>query len=121
MFTFPITRGKIEARTKSHGRKKLEADVRHSGGLTIASGATSVTGTEPRIKGEGRKLRLTVKVASERIKLLKLSDVSWTGTALTATGTLAGEAAAGLTAAFPGSTLFTKGLPIGTTTTTPGT
>jgi hypothetical protein len=111
---FPITGGKVDART-------LAGSITHSGGLTLTKGSTSVTVSDFTIETAPAP-KLTALLGATRFDLvtLDLSAVKTTvsGRTVTAdpvTAKLTKAAADGLNQAF-GTTAFAEGLTIGTAT-----
>ncbi|HSD78440.1 MAG TPA: hypothetical protein VLA98_13595, partial [Solirubrobacteraceae bacterium] len=112
---FPITEGKLNART-------LAGSIEHAGGLTLSKGATSVTVRDFVIE-TAPVAKLTADLGGQRVDLLAL-DLSQIGTPSLAGGVatvsnvvakLTDGAAAALNGAF-GTTAFAGGLTIGTAT-----
>jgi hypothetical protein len=111
---FPITEGKVNART-------LAGSISHSGGLTFSAGATSVTVTDFVIETAPAP-KLTAALGGARVDLLTLDlgglnrkvdgrDVTLGGVVVKLTA----GAAAALNQAF-GTTALAEGLTIGTAT-----
>ena len=107
---FPITRGRVNAKT-------LAGYITHSGGLSIANGHKSVVVTRFTIRTDRGKPFLSARAGKARLRLLNLSEVKRSDAGgkvvVTAKATLAKPAAKALNAAF-GTSLFKAGLPIGT-------
>jgi hypothetical protein len=113
---FPITSGKVDAKT-------LAGSIAHSGGLTLTKGSTSVTVSDFVIETAPAP-KLTALLGTTRFDLasLDLSAIKATvsGRTVTAgpvTAKLTKAAADGLNQAF-GTTAFAEGLAIGTATVT---
>ena len=113
---FPITGGKVDA-------KSLAGSITHSGGLTLAKGATAVTVSDFTIETAPAP-KLTALLGGTRFDLatldLSAAKVATSGRAVTVgpvTAKLTKAAADGLNQAF-GTTAFTEGLTIGAATVT---
>ena len=111
---FPITEGKVNART-------LAGSISHSGGLTFSAGATSVTVSDFVIETAPAP-KLTAELGGARVDLLTLDlsglDRDAEGRDVTLGGVvvkLTAGAATALNQAF-GTTALTEGLTIGTAT-----
>jgi hypothetical protein len=111
---FPITRGRVNART-------LAGFIAHSGGLSISRGDTKVVVRAFVIRTDAKRPFLTARAGKTRIRLLNLSRIERSDSngkvVVTARVTLARQAAKALNGAF-GTTLFKPGLPIGSATVT---
>lgn len=118
VFSFPISKGRVHL---GKGKKmKIKGYVNHKGGMTFTLGAVSVSAVNLRIHlSSSKKVRVFAKVGAQRIRLLDLSNVALADGKLTADAALAEKAAASLNTAF-GVTLFTKAMPMGKVTVTPG-
>jgi len=113
---FPITSGKVDAKT-------LAGSIAHSGGLTLTKGSTSVTVSDFVIETAPAP-KLTALLGTTRFDLasLDLSAIKATVSGRTVTAgpvtvKLTKAAADGLNQAF-GTTAFAEGLSIGTATVT---
>ncbi|MFA9400540.1 MAG: hypothetical protein ACERKT_05460 [Acidobacteriota bacterium] len=111
---FPITGGKVNAST-------FAGTIRHSGGLSLTAGDTTVELTRFRINIDNDP-DLTALVGGQRVSILSLdlSDLKakTKGKKITLSGvsaSLTADAAAALNGAF-GVTAFTEGLTLGTAT-----
>jgi hypothetical protein len=111
---FPITEGKVNART-------LAGEISHSGGLTFSAGGTSVTVSDFVIDTAPTP-KLTAELGGDRVDLLTLDlgdlEREVEGRTVTLSGVvvkLTAGAAAALNQAF-GTTALTEGLTIGTAT-----
>ena len=109
---FPITGGELDPKTAA-------GVIRHSGGLSIRAGKTTVSLTNFRIK-VGKRVSLTARVGDARLKILDLSlakaKVSRKGFALKVRGVrayLSRGAASALNKAFK-TRLFRRGTRVGT-------
>jgi hypothetical protein len=111
---FPITRGRVKAKT-------LAGYIAHSGGLSILKGNVKVVVRSFVIRTDAKRPFLTARAGKARIRLLNLSGIERRNShgkiVVTAKATLAKRAAKALNRAF-GTTLFKPGLPIGTATVT---
>lgn len=113
-FGFPITGGKVDAKT-------LAGSIPHSGGITLTKGGTTVALTDFLI--DTRSATLAAKVnGSDPVQILSLDlaspKVTISGREVTVAGvaaTLTKAAADALNAAF-GTTAFTEGLRLGVAT-----
>jgi len=111
---FPITGGQVEDLSTGAGV------VRHSGGLALRAGGTTVRLTDFQVS-VGRRSQLTARVGAARVPILDLNTARATvgiaqGRLITVAGvrtTLTTQAAAALNRAFHVS-LFRKGIPLGT-------
>jgi hypothetical protein len=113
--SFPITGGAVDTTTAA-------GKVTHSGGLVFKANGTTVKLTNFTIK-VGTKSRLFASVGTARVAILdlnvkkvKIARAGTDGTAIqvgNVKGTLTGAAAKALNKAF-GTTLFKKGIPLGT-------
>jgi hypothetical protein len=114
---FPIRGGRVDAKT-------FAGKIKHSGGIALSDGATTVELTEFTIRIDGDP-DLTALVGASRVSILDLdlsglqADVSKSGTIELAnvTAALTPGAASALNAAF-GTSAFSGGLVLGTTVTT---
>lgn len=113
--SFPIEGGLLTART-------LAGRITHDGGLTLSKGGTSLTIRDFTIDTRAATLTAWADEAGARIPTLDLhlgrAKVAATRRHITVTGvraTLTGTAATALNSYFS-TTLFTKGLPLGTAT-----
>ena len=111
---FPITGGEVGAGLKS-------AEIDHSGGLKFSAGGASLAAKSFQIK-VGNKNKLTAKVGKARVPLLKLdlgkAKVTRDGLdtkVANVKGSLTAIAAGALNDTF-GVNVFTRGIPIGKTT-----
>jgi hypothetical protein len=109
---FPITGGRIDARTAA-------GTIRHAGGLRFRAGGHSLTLRSPQVT-VGRKIMLSARVGGSRVHLLQLSGarVSRSGFNTNVSGLrarLTQKAAKALNATF-GVKAFKKGLLLGTAT-----
>jgi hypothetical protein len=111
---FPITKGDVTLPTKG--------SITHRGGLRFSAGGSSLVVRNFVIR-LGRSPHLTARAGGARVRLLDLSlkraKISRSGVAYVVRGvkaTLAGPAAKALNATFK-TTLFKRGIPIGTTRT----
>ena len=107
---FPITGGRIDARTAA-------GTIRHAGGLRFSAGGRSLTLRSPRV-AVGRKIMLSARVGGGRVHLLELTGarVSRSGFNTNVSGLrarLTQKAASALNATF-GVKAFKKGLRLGT-------
>ena len=107
---FPITGGRIDARTAA-------GTIRHAGGLRFSAGGRSLTLRAPRV-AVGRKIMLSARVGGGRVHLLELTGarVSRSGFNTNVSGLrarLTQKAASALNATF-GVKAFKKGLRLGT-------
>jgi hypothetical protein len=107
---FPITGGRIDARTAA-------GTINHAGGLRFRAGGRSLTLRAPRV-AVGRKIMLSARVGGSRVHLLQLSGarVSRSGFNTNVSGLrarLTQKAAKALNATF-GVKAFKKGLRLGT-------
>jgi hypothetical protein len=114
-FAFPITGGKVNART-------LAGDVRHSGGISLTKGATRVELTNFDIDTAERTLSANVTGVSGKVAILSLdlsaierTDADGTVTVANVPARLTKPAADALNAAF-GVTAFAEGLQLGVAT-----
>lgn len=114
---FPITRGRVDART-------FAGLIRHSGGLSLTKGSTRVELTRFDVGIDGTP-QLTALVGGSRVPILNLdlSDLTQDVDGLNVTlgnvrATLTAEAASALNQAF-GTTAFAEGLLLGVATVRP--
>lgn len=113
-FGFPITAGKVNAKT-------LAGTIDHSGGISLTAGATVVQLTDFRIDTKAAQLTAVINGGARAAILdldLSAPKVAVDGTAITVgnvPGTLTQGAADALNGAF-GVTAFTKGLKLGVAT-----
>jgi hypothetical protein len=114
--SFPITRGKLDA-------KSFAGRVAHSGGIRLSKGSTSVELTAFTINVDSDP-DLTALLGGQRVSILNLDlsqlDAQVRGRRITLAGvraTLTGDAAQALNGAFS-TTAFSEGLLLGTATVT---
>ena len=109
-FAFPITKGRVHY---AKGKKKLSGHVDHSGGLSFAKGAVSVTASDLRVQLSSRKkVRVFANFGAEKVRLLDLKDVTVVNGMISASAVLSQAAAAKLNTGLAVTT-FVAGMPLG--------
>ena len=114
---FPITRGRVNART-------LAGFIVHSGGLSISKDGTEVVARRYVIRTAAKRPFLTARVGDATIRFLELRGIQRSDedgkVVVTARATLARQAARALNGAFH-TDVFKAGTPIGTARVTAST